>query len=91
MLRTSVTVSHFLTQKPLKPWEKEDARQMLSGAMPKKGAKVNLAGYFDTLRLPNRKWCFHVLSFFFGRGLWRVFSHAAIRWLNEAGLKHGGF
>ena len=27
---------------------------------------------------------------FFGRGLWRVFSHAAIRWLNEAGLKHGG-
>ena len=63
MLRTSVTVSHFLTQKPLKPWEKEDARQMLSGAMPKKGAKVNLAGYFDTLRLPNRKWCFHVLSF----------------------------
>ena len=69
--------------------KKEDARQMLSGAMPKKGAKVNLASYFDTLRLPNRNGVFMFFRFF-GRGLWRVFSHAAIRWLNEAGLKHGG-
>jgi hypothetical protein len=54
--------------------KKEDARQMLSGAMPKKGAKVNLASYFDTLRLPNRNGVFMFFRFFWSRPVESLFT-----------------
>ena len=91
MLRTSVTVSwHFLTQKPLKAMGKGRCATDAVRCNAKERSKSELGRLLWHTSTAELKWCFHVLSFFFGRGLWRVFSHAAIRWLNEAGLKHGG-